>query len=224
VELCLFTTASNLSSIPLFAVLGPIYRPLLASLASVKNDPEKLRRVYQLTSTAAITIGLPMLAAQSLLAKPIIQVLLGPHWLRAARMVNFLALNIIPGLFALPFSPMVIALNQAQYFVHRNMFEFFVKLPILIVAGLTFGLFRIIAARVISEIAVAIYCAALARRLIGIEIHRQITGPWHSVVSTLFMAAGVTILNSQLHTIGFSISPILRLEHFLIKLHYIRHV
>jgi O-antigen/teichoic acid export membrane protein len=211
VELGLFTTASNLSSIPLFAVLGPIYRPLLASLASIKNDPAKLRRVYQLTSTAAITIGLPMLVGESLLAKPIIQVLLGPHWLGAARMVNFLALSLIPGLFALPFSAMVIALNQAQYFVHRNMFEFFVKLPILIVAGLTFGLFGIIAARVISETAVAIYCAVLARRLIGLEIRRQITGPWRSVVSTLFMAAGVTFLNLQLHTGAFSIPPILLL-------------
>jgi O-antigen/teichoic acid export membrane protein len=211
VELGLFTTASNLSSIPLFAVLGPIYRPLLASLASVKNDPAKLRRAYQLTSTAAITIGLPMLVGESLLAKQIIQVLLGPHWLAAARMMNYLALSIIPGLFALPFGPMVIALNQAQYFVHRNMFEFFVKLPILIIAGLTFGLFGIIAARVISEIAVAIYCAVLARRLIGIGIYRQIMGPWRSVVSTLFMAAGVTFLNSQLHSLSFSIPPILLL-------------
>ena len=211
VELGLFTTASNLSSIPLLAILGPIYRPLLASLASVKSDPAKLRRAYQLTSTAAITIGLPMLVGESLLAKPIIQVLLGPHWLAAARMMNYLALSIIPGLFALPFGPMVIALNQAQYFVHRNMFEFCVKLPILIIAGLTFGLFGIIAARVISEIAVAIYCAVLARRLIGIGIYRQIMGPWRSVVSTLFMAAGVTFLNSQLHSLSFSIPPILLL-------------
>jgi PST family polysaccharide transporter len=126
-------------------------------------------------------------------------------------MMNYLALSLVPGLFALPFSPLVIALNQAQYFVHRNMFEFFVKLPILIAAGLTFGLFGIIAARVISEIAVAIYCAVLARRLIGIGIYRQIMGPWRSVVSTLFMAAGVTFLNAQLHSASFLIPPIVLL-------------
>jgi PST family polysaccharide transporter len=211
VELGLFTTASNLSSIPLFAVLGPIYRPLLASLASVKADPERLRRAYQLTSTAAITIGMPMLVGESLLAKPIIQVLLGPHWLPAARMMCILALSIIPGLFALPFSPLVIALDQAHYFVRRNSFEFCVKLPVLIIGGMAFGLFGIIAARVISETAVAIYCAVLARRLIGIEIRRQVTAPWRSVVATLLMAAGLWFLKSHFQAASFAVAPILRL-------------
>ena len=64
-ELGLFTTASNLSSMPLFAILQPVYRPLLASLASLKHDPERLRRAYQLTSIAAITIGLPALVGES---------------------------------------------------------------------------------------------------------------------------------------------------------------
>lgn len=210
-ELGLFTTASNFSSIPLFAILGPVYRPLLASLASVRDDPVKLRRAYQLTSTAAITIGLPMLVGESLLARPIIQLLLGAHWLPAARMMNYLSLSLIPSLFALPFAPMVIVLNQAQYFVHRNIFEFVVKLPILIIAGLEFGLFGIIAARVVSEVAVAIYCAMLARRLIGIEIRRQIAGPLRSVVATMLMAAGVMLLKSQLQAIGIAIPAILYL-------------
>lgn len=211
VELGLFTTASNLSSIPLFAILGPIYRPLLASLASLKHDPERLRRAYQLTSVAAITIGLPALVGESLVAKPLIQVLLGPHWLGAAKLMSYLALSIIPGLFALPLGPMVTAMNRTHYFVLRNAFEFCVKLPILIIAGIEFGVFGIIAARVISETAVAIYCSILARRLIGLGILQQIAGPWRCYVSTLFMTAGVILFRMQLQAVFPDIRPILLL-------------
>jgi O-antigen/teichoic acid export membrane protein len=207
-ELGLFTTASNLSSIPLFAILQPVYRPLLASLTSLKHDPERLRRAYQLTSIAAITIGLPALVGESLLAKPLIQVLLGPHWLPAAPMMTYLALSIIPCLFALPLGPMVMALNQAHYFLRRNAFELCVKLPVLIIAGIKFGVFGIIAARVISEVAVAVYCATLARRLIGLGMLRQLMGPWRSYVSTLLMAAGVMLLRTQLQAVFFNIRPI----------------
>jgi PST family polysaccharide transporter len=210
-QLGLFTTASNLSYIPLLAILAPISRPLLASLTSLKHDPERLRRAYQLTSIAAITIGLPALVGESLVAKPLIQVLLGPHWLPAGHMMTYLALSLIPGLFAVPLGPMAMALNRTHYFVLRNAFEFCVKLPILIIAGIEFGIFGIIAARVISETAVAIYCATLARRLLGLGILRQIAGPWRSYVSTLLMAACVILLRMQLQAAVFDIRPIVLL-------------
>jgi PST family polysaccharide transporter len=167
-----------------------------------------LRRAYQLTSIAAITIGLPALVGESLLAKPLIQVLLGAHWLAAGTMMNYLALSLIPGLFALPLGPMAMALNRTHYFVLRYAFEFCIKLPILIVAGIEFGIFGIIAARVISETAVAIYCATLARRLLRLGILRQIAGPWRSYVSTLLMAAGVILLRTQLQAAPLDIRPI----------------
>jgi O-antigen/teichoic acid export membrane protein len=207
-ELGLFTTANNLSSMPLLAVLQPVFRPLLASLSGLKHDPARLRRAYQLTSIAAITVGLPTLVGECLLAKPLIQVLLGPHWLPAAPMMSYLAISVIPCLFALPLGPMVLALNQAHYFLRRNVFEFCVKLPILIIGGIEFGIFGIIAARVISEVAVGLYCAMIARHLIGLGMLRQLMGPWRSYVSTLLMMAGVILLRTQLQADFFDIRPI----------------
>ena len=206
-ELGLFTTANNLSYIPLLAILQPASRPLFASLSSLKHDPARLRRAYQLISVAAITVGLPALVGESLLAKPLIQVLLGRHWLPAAPMMTYLALSIIPSLFALPLGPMVMTLNQAHYFLRRNAFEFCVKLPILIIGGIEFGVFGIIAARVVSEVAVALYCATIARRLIGLGMLRQIMGPWRSYVSTLLMAAGVIFLQNTAASRLFRAAP-----------------
>jgi PST family polysaccharide transporter len=211
----LFTTANNLSSIPLFAILQPIYRPIFASLASLKHDPERLRRAYQLTSIAAITFGLPALVGESLVAKPLIQVLLGRNWLPAAPMMNYLALSIIPCLFAVPFGSMVMALNQAHYFLRRNVFEFCVKLPFLIVCGLRFGVFGVITARVISEVAVAVYCAAITHRLIGLGMVKQLMGPWRSYVSTLLMTVGVVLLRAQLQAMYPDLRPIFLLASLI---------
>ena len=78
----------------------------------------------------------------------------------------------------------------------------------MIIGGIKFGVFGIIAARVISEVSVAVYCATLARRLIGLSILRQIMGPWRSYVSTLLMTAGVMLLRTQLQVEFLNIRPI----------------
>jgi O-antigen/teichoic acid export membrane protein len=185
----LFTTANDLSSIPTTTFFGPILRPLLSAFSLVRGDPRRLANSYQVSTCALITVGLPMLVGDSLVAEPAVRLLFGEKWLGAAPMLRWLSLSLIPSLFAIPLGPLVMSLDRTRIFVKRNSFEFCVKLPLVIVGAIKFGFLGVIFARIISETATAIYCMLIARRLLGISFQEQLLRPWRSVLSTAGMAA-----------------------------------
>jgi PST family polysaccharide transporter len=184
----LFSTASDLSLIPLLALFGPIILPLLAAFSLVRHDKARLSRSYQQASAAIMTFGLPLLVGESLLAEPAIRVVLGEAWLGAAPLLRWLSLSMIPGLFALAANPLVMAAGETKIFLKRNTLEFCVKLPFLIVGGITYGFAGVALARAASEIAGTLYCVHAVRRLTGLSLGAQLLGPWRSFVATLVMA------------------------------------
>ncbi len=205
-EMGLFTAANDTANIPLMAFLSPLMRPLLSAFSVTCENNERLVNSYQLSATAIVSLGLPLLIGESLLASAGTRLLLGSHWSGSAVLLKWLALSIIPTLFASPLGPLVMALGRTQIFLKRNLFELCVKLPLVIVGAIKFGFFGIIAARGISEIASVFYAMAVVRRLTGLSIAKQLTNPWRSVVSSLALAGVLGLLAPQLaHLSGISL-------------------
>lgn len=192
-ELGLFTTANDISNIPLMALFSPILRPLLSAFAKLRNDIGKLQRSYQSSASAMVTIGLPILVGESLIAVPAIHLLFGAKWTGAAPMLRWLAISLIPSLFAMPMGPLVMSLDRTQTFVKRNTFEICVKLPLVVVGALKFHFFGVIFARLISETLTVGFCMTAVRQLIHLPIRTQLLAPWRGIVSALAMAATLAI-------------------------------
>jgi PST family polysaccharide transporter len=189
----LFTAANDLSNIPITTFFGPVLRPLLSAFALVRGDARRLANSYQVSACALITLGLPILVGESIIAEPAVRFLFGQKWLGAVPMLRWLALSLIPSLFAIPMGPLVMSLDCTRIFVKRNMFEFCVKLPLVVLGAIKFGFFGVIFARCISETSIAIFCMLTVRKLIGLSCKEQLARPWRSIVSTIGMA-GVTAL------------------------------
>ncbi len=192
-QLGLFTTASDISNIPMLALFGPITRPLLAAFSHVRDDKDRLSRSYQTASAAILTIGLPLLVGESLLAEPAIRLVLGDIWLGAVPLLQGLALSLIPALFALPAIPLFMSFGQTRFFLQRNSIEFCVKMPLVVIGALKFGFFGIIVARCVSEAAAVFFCIVIVRRLIGLPIRDQLLGSWRSIVGACVMAVPVLL-------------------------------
>jgi PST family polysaccharide transporter len=192
-ELGLFTTASDISMVPIMALFGPITQPLLAAFSMVRHDTARLARSYQTVSNAIMALGLPLLVGENLLAGPAIRMLLGEHWLGAVPLLQWLSLSLVPALFALAANPLVMALGETRIFFKRNTLELCVKLPILIGGGIAFGFAGIVVARMVAEVIAALYCVHAVRRLIGISVREQLLGPWRSFVAVLVMAPVVIV-------------------------------
>ena len=206
-EMGLFTAANDTANIPLMAFLSPVMRPLLSAFSVTRENRERLVSSYQISATAIVTLGLPLLVGESLLARAGTRLLLGPNWSGSADLLRWLALSIIPTLFASPLGPLVMAFGRTQIFLKRNLFELCVKMPLVVVGAIKFGFLGIIVARGISETATVFYCMTVVRRLTGLSIAQQLINPWRGVISTAVMAIVLSFLAPQLtHLSGVSLA------------------
>lgn len=188
-QLGLFSAANNITNIPMAALFSPILRPLLSAFTVVKDDFVRLRSSYQNAASAVVTVGLPLLVGQSLVAGPTVHLLFGDKWVAAIPMVRWLAISLVPLVFGVLVSPLGMALNETKALVWRNLVQMLVKLPIVIAGALLYGFAGVIAARLISETITALYCMAIVRRLIGASIASQFIHCSRSILSVIVMAA-----------------------------------
>ncbi|MBV8093279.1 MAG: lipopolysaccharide biosynthesis protein, partial [Acetobacteraceae bacterium] len=138
-ELGLFSAANDMANIPMLAFLVPLQRPLLAALAKLGNDRQRVASSYQTTSSAIVAIGLPLLVGESLLAEPAIRLVLGVKWLGAVPLLRWLPLSLIPALFTAAAVPLLMSTGKTHVFFRRNLIEFCVKMPLLFAGAIAFG-------------------------------------------------------------------------------------
>jgi O-antigen/teichoic acid export membrane protein len=206
-ELGLFTAANDFATIPVMALLSPILRPLLAAFSLLKEEPGRLIQSYQRSATAMVTIGLPILVGESLLAHPAVRLMFGQQWLGSAPLLRWLAISMVPTLFAVPLGPLVMSFGRTHIFFKRNLLEVLVKLPLVIFGAIKYGFMGVIFARCISEVMTIFFCMTIVRRLIGLSISRQLLGPWRSIVSVTAMALVVGLVSPML-TAADAVAPL----------------
>ncbi len=197
-RLGLFTTASDLSLIPFLALFGPILRPLLAAFHSVRNDEARLARSYRMATRAVMTVGMPILVGESLLAEPIVRVILGEKWLGIAPLLRWLAPSLIPALFVLPSAPLITAFGETRDLVTRNALELTVKLPMLWFAYSAFGIAGVALSRMASETVTAFFCMRLVQRMVGLSMRQQLSDAWPCLAATAIMVPAVLLLRAAM--------------------------
>jgi O-antigen/teichoic acid export membrane protein len=192
-ELGLFTGANDFATIPVMALLAPILRPLLSAFSLLKEEPERLMQSYQRSATGMVTLGLPILVGESLLARPAVRLMFGQQWLGSAPLLRWLAISLVPTLFAMPLAPLVMSFDCTHIFFKRNLFEVCVKLPLVLVGAIKYGFMGVVLARCISESMTVLFCMTVVRRLIGLSVRRQLLGSWRSFISVTAMALVVRL-------------------------------
>lgn len=197
-DLGLFTAANDTANIPLLAFMSPIMRPLLSAFSVLRETPERLRNSYQSSCRAIVTFGLPILIGESLLAEAFVRLFFGEKWIGSAVLLRWLAISLVPTLFAAPLGPLVMSFDRTQIFLKHNLLELSIKLPLVVFGALRYGFMGIIMARGVSEISSVIYSMVVVRRLISLSIFQQIIAPWRSIFSTAAMAAVLAFVAPQL--------------------------
>jgi PST family polysaccharide transporter len=203
-NLGLFTTANDIASMPILALFGPILRPLLAAFSMLLADRPRLARSYQTASTAMVTLGLPVLVGECLLAEPAVRLILGEKWLSAAPFLRWLSLSTIPALLAMPAGPLFMSLDETKLWMRRNALEFCIKFPAALIGVLTFGFFGIIFARFVSELVAGVFCMVMVKRRLALSISSQLFAYWRSAVSTLAMVGPVLQCRAIIPDLGGS--------------------
>ncbi|MGE4480802.1 lipopolysaccharide biosynthesis protein [Acidocella sp.] len=194
----LFTTANNLTLVPLSALFAPLLRPLLSAFTLVREDRQRLNESYQSAASSVVAIGLPLLAGQAAVAQPLVLVLLGPKWASAAPLVSWLSISLIPYLFGILLTPLSMSLGQTREIAWRNMIQVLVKLPLVVIGAIEYGFEGVIAARLISETATAIFCMASIRKLSSLSLASQFRVNLRAILSCGVMLGAVLGLDAAM--------------------------
>jgi O-antigen/teichoic acid export membrane protein len=172
-------------------IVFQVLNPLMIAFSLIRNDSRRLAAAYRNSAATVVAVGLPMMVGMSLIAEPLIRLILGAQWLEATPILRLLALAVVPSLLIAPLAPLSMTLGKTSIFLRLSLIEFAVKLPIVLTGALYYGIAGVLAARLITAILVAGCSMFAVRELIGLPIRTQVFGPWRSMLSCVFMALAV---------------------------------
>ena len=149
------------------------------------------RAVYQAFITA---IALPAGIGAALIADPMVRLLMGEKWAPAIFVIQALgpvfALQTI-GQFA---QPLGMALGQTRLLFVRDLQMFFIRLPIIIVCTIMFGLTGLVLGRSFAGLFGIVFNVQLVKRFVGVGILAQFAVNGRALLSAAVMSAGTIAL------------------------------
>ncbi|QYE35057.1 lipopolysaccharide biosynthesis protein [Polymorphobacter sp. PAMC 29334] len=201
-----YALASDLAAFPETALVVPVGRPLMAAFALIRNDDTRLRLAYLKASRTIVLLGLPLCLGLSLLADPVVRLLLGGKWLAAIPLLRWLALASVPMLAVAPFAGLAMAEGRTEILFRQKVIEAAFKIPAIALAAMTFGVAGVIAVRIGTSVMLAFVTMALVRRISGVTVARQLTGVARPFASGGAMALTLALVTPRLAAIQ---SPVL---------------
>jgi O-antigen/teichoic acid export membrane protein len=183
-----FVMASNLATLPVQLLITQTVKPLIAAFSLVRSDSKRLIAAYQKSAYAVVAVGAPILVGTSVVAPLAISILVGDKWLPAASPLAWLALAAIPPTLVAPAIPLALCLDRPNVMFRLTLIEFLIKLPLLWLAAMMFGVTGVLVVRVVTG-AIVCYAYMLAvRGLIGVVIVDQLINLWRPVAAVGLMA------------------------------------
>lgn len=165
VELGQYSMSEDLVAISTNSLIFPLERPIMAGYAQ-QSDHNGRVAYFLRTQSTVLTFLTPIFLAISMLAAPIIYVVLGTKWLDAAFILQCLAAIALLTIPIVPLSPLVLFIGQTKFNALRNFAEFIVKIPALVFGVSYYG---------IEGGIMAIFLGALVSFLVSLLVSKKLT-------------------------------------------------
>lgn len=188
-----YTVGDNLAGLPTRETIGPLEQALFPGLRQVTDDPERLRRTYARAQALITMIALPVGFSVGALARPLVELVLGPKWLDAVLIVQVLSCVFAVQTISSAVHPLAMAKGQTRMMFGRDVFGFCLRVPIILVGMWWAGMTGIVFGRMISGTLGVFINATLVRRLIGLTIRQQLFNSWRSLASAAVMWTALTL-------------------------------
>lgn len=168
-----FSLALDISSLPIQAFVQPMAPPLLAAFAKA-DDGDGKANLWLLCLNGLLAVLGPIFVALALLAKPLVVVVLGVHWLDMAPLLSALAAASIIGLVNWVLPPLAVALYRADLPAKRTILTFAIRMPLAIIGVIVAGPLGAIAGRALGTCTATTFTLRNARTLTGLRASTQL--------------------------------------------------
>lgn len=183
-----YTVGDNLANMPTREATTPLAQTLFPGFARMIDEPDRLREAYQRAQSFLCAVALPVGVGFALLARPVVLVTLGEKWMSAVVIIQFL--SVIGALTTLSsaLQPLAMAMGETRDLFVRDLINISIRLPLIVAGLLLGGLIGVIYARCISSMISTLINMAMAKRLLGLPIHRQFQVNFRALASVVLMA------------------------------------
>jgi O-antigen/teichoic acid export membrane protein len=195
-----FSMAANLALLPTQVIVTQILAPLMVAFSMIRQDTRRLATAYQNSAATVVAVGIPTMVGLCVIARPLIELVLGDQWLAAVPSLRWLSLAVIPSFFVAPLGPLAMALNRTKMLFVLAAIEFSFKLPLLVIAAMYYGIEGVLVVRVASAILVAGSSMFVVHRLINLPISAQLLSAWRPIVSAIIMILAIVPFEGWLNS------------------------
>jgi PST family polysaccharide transporter len=193
-----FSMAANLSNLPTQIVIAQVVNPLVVAFSHIRDNGQRLAAAYRSSAVTMVAIGVPAMIGLNMIADPAIRLILGEQWLQSVTMLRWLSIASLPYFFVSALGPLSMALNRTKIFLELSAIEFCLRLPLILLATVYFGIQGVLVVRLAVAI-VVMGCSMLAvRGLTGLSITSQLLSPWRPILSGILMALAIWPLQGWL--------------------------
>jgi O-antigen/teichoic acid export membrane protein len=169
-----YSMARQMAEIPFQALVAPLYRPAMAALAS---SGAAAKRYLQLSRSLTLLMA-PVLALPVVWSEPLVRLALGPGWTPAAEWLRWICAVAFLGLPALLIGPLTMTLDRTRWMAVLTSIELLVRLPMVWIGGVHFGIAGAISGSAIATVASTAAALLIVRRLIGASMWVQLMTLW----------------------------------------------
>jgi len=198
----LFSMASDLAALPDQALLKPTMRTFLPALSQKKDDREALVASYLSLTCCVFAMVAPVVTAISLLAEPIVRLVLWVRWLGVAPCLSLLAPVLLLFTIYNPLSALAMALGKPEASLRLSLVEFLVRIPMTLLAVWLGGLNGAVAVRAVVAVIALANALMVLRALIGLPPVQVLTAIIRPAAAAAIMALALILIRPWLNDLA----------------------
>jgi len=194
-----YTVGSNLARMPTREATAPLTQTIYPSFASIRNDPKRLAAAYQRVQALVSAIALPAGIGVAVIADPLVRLTLGEKWAPAIFVIQSLASVYALQTLGSLVQPLGMAKGETRILFLRDTQMLLVRVPIIFVGLMTYGIHGVIFGRVFTGLLSAFVNMILVKRFIGVGVLKQLAANGRTLASVAVMAAGVSFVSTLMN-------------------------
>ena len=177
-----YAMSKQVSEMPMQVLIAPLARPTIAALSTAGSN--RCSRYLQLSHGVALAM-IPVLGVPLLCPEALIRIILGPGWEPAAQGLRWLSAVALLGLPAVLVGPLAMTLDRTRWVAVRNLVELSIRLPLVGLGIVFFGVPGAIAGSAIATASSTLGSLFMVRRLLDVGLGRQLMALWRPLLAML---------------------------------------
>jgi PST family polysaccharide transporter len=190
-----YAVGDNLAGMPTREAIQPLENTLFPGFSHIAHDKNRLRAAYVKAQSLITAIALPLGIGFALVAQSLIPLVMGEKWQPAIQVVEIIAGVYVLQTIGSQAQPLAMALGYTKAIFKRDLAMFIIRLPVIILSLIYFGLFGLLIGRVFTGTLSLIINMFLIQHMLALNVIAQLKNNIRSIMSVLVMSASVLLFN-----------------------------